>query len=334
MEDGVDLDALLPDGLGQLTRPFGTDPVDPALGALSLLRTQERVRSREPLRHPRASRTRSASPASPPGARRPTPCRCPGARRSTPRSCARMARRDRSRHALGRRAPGPGPRARRRARRPLGPRRGDHRRGPVPRRHRRHGLRPGPRVRGHRRDAQALRGLLGLARRPQPRARLDGPARARRRDPAAVRDGGPRGRRALGHARLHRHRRHPVGRRRASCSPGCCATRGASTGPSSPTTSASRSSRSCTAWPATGPRPPRRRSRRASTSSCRPSRRSASRSSRPSRPGTSTSRSSTAPCERVLRQKVELGLLDAGWDPVPEVLRDVPADCSPAGRDR
>ncbi|KRD36032.1 beta-glucosidase [Oerskovia sp. Root918] len=45
MEDGVDLDALLPDGLGQLTRPFGTNPVDPALGALSLLRTQERVRS-------------------------------------------------------------------------------------------------------------------------------------------------------------------------------------------------------------------------------------------------------------------------------------------------
>ncbi|MBD7998262.1 beta-xylosidase/alpha-l-arabinosidase [Oerskovia gallyi] len=45
MEDGVDLDAILPDGLGQLTRPFGTNPVDPALGALSLLRTQERVRS-------------------------------------------------------------------------------------------------------------------------------------------------------------------------------------------------------------------------------------------------------------------------------------------------
>ena len=32
----VDLDALLPNGLGQLTRPFGTAPVDPALGALSL----------------------------------------------------------------------------------------------------------------------------------------------------------------------------------------------------------------------------------------------------------------------------------------------------------
>ena len=34
---------LLPQGLGQLTRPFGTAPVDPALGALSLLRTQRRI---------------------------------------------------------------------------------------------------------------------------------------------------------------------------------------------------------------------------------------------------------------------------------------------------
>uniref|UniRef100_UPI0035CA655A glycoside hydrolase family 3 protein n=1 Tax=uncultured Amnibacterium sp. TaxID=1631851 RepID=UPI0035CA655A len=38
-----DLDALLPNGLGQLTRPFGTRPVDAAVGALSLQRTQERV---------------------------------------------------------------------------------------------------------------------------------------------------------------------------------------------------------------------------------------------------------------------------------------------------
>lgn len=45
MEEAVDLDALLPSGLGQLTRPFGTAPVDPALGALSLLRTQSRITS-------------------------------------------------------------------------------------------------------------------------------------------------------------------------------------------------------------------------------------------------------------------------------------------------
>ncbi|KUN88562.1 beta-glucosidase [Streptomyces bungoensis] len=43
MEEAVDLGALLPAGLGQLTRPFGTAPVDPALGALSLARTQARI---------------------------------------------------------------------------------------------------------------------------------------------------------------------------------------------------------------------------------------------------------------------------------------------------
>ena len=45
MYDDVDLDALLPQGLGQLTRPFGTAPVDAALGAVSLARAQERVSS-------------------------------------------------------------------------------------------------------------------------------------------------------------------------------------------------------------------------------------------------------------------------------------------------
>lgn len=43
LSDDVDLDRLLPSGLGQLTRPFGTAPVDAALGALSLARTQERI---------------------------------------------------------------------------------------------------------------------------------------------------------------------------------------------------------------------------------------------------------------------------------------------------
>ncbi len=45
---------------------------------------------------------------------------------------------------------------------------------------------------------------------------LDRAARARRRAAAAVRDGDPRERRALGHELLHRHRRRPVGRRRAA----------------------------------------------------------------------------------------------------------------------
>ena len=43
MKEPVPLEDLLPDGLGQLTRPFGTHPVDAAMGALSLMRTQERI---------------------------------------------------------------------------------------------------------------------------------------------------------------------------------------------------------------------------------------------------------------------------------------------------
>jgi beta-xylosidase len=43
MDPPPSLEELLPHGLGQLTRPFGTAPVDPALGALSLMRTQKRI---------------------------------------------------------------------------------------------------------------------------------------------------------------------------------------------------------------------------------------------------------------------------------------------------
>ncbi|TBN55575.1 glycosyl hydrolase [Glaciihabitans arcticus] len=43
MDDVIDLDALLPNGLGQLTRPFGSAPVNAGTGALSLLRTQARI---------------------------------------------------------------------------------------------------------------------------------------------------------------------------------------------------------------------------------------------------------------------------------------------------
>lgn len=43
MDDAIDLEELLPSGLGQLTRQFGTAPVDAASGALSLVRTQERI---------------------------------------------------------------------------------------------------------------------------------------------------------------------------------------------------------------------------------------------------------------------------------------------------
>ncbi|MEU3183091.1 glycoside hydrolase family 3 N-terminal domain-containing protein [Streptomyces sp. NPDC006923] len=43
MDRPPSLEELLPHGLGQLTRPFGTVPVDPALGAVSLARTQQRI---------------------------------------------------------------------------------------------------------------------------------------------------------------------------------------------------------------------------------------------------------------------------------------------------
>lgn len=43
LDDAIDLDEILPQGLGQLTRPFGSAPVDAGLGALSLLTTQRRI---------------------------------------------------------------------------------------------------------------------------------------------------------------------------------------------------------------------------------------------------------------------------------------------------
>ncbi len=43
MDDAIDLDALLEHGLGQLTRPFGTAPVDAGVAALSLATTQRRI---------------------------------------------------------------------------------------------------------------------------------------------------------------------------------------------------------------------------------------------------------------------------------------------------
>ncbi|TLS45858.1 glycosyl hydrolase [Streptomyces montanus] len=52
MSEDVDLTELLPHGLGQLTRPFGTAPVDPAKGAARLASLQERVRAANRFRLP------------------------------------------------------------------------------------------------------------------------------------------------------------------------------------------------------------------------------------------------------------------------------------------
>src|SRR5262245_13727670 len=43
MLDGRPWPALIRDGLGQLTRPFGTAPVDPVAGARSLATAQEQI---------------------------------------------------------------------------------------------------------------------------------------------------------------------------------------------------------------------------------------------------------------------------------------------------
>ncbi|GAA5027181.1 glycoside hydrolase family 3 N-terminal domain-containing protein [Streptomyces siamensis] len=52
LSEDIDLAELLPDGLGQLTRPFGTAPVDPAEGAARLASLQERIRSANRFRLP------------------------------------------------------------------------------------------------------------------------------------------------------------------------------------------------------------------------------------------------------------------------------------------
>jgi beta-xylosidase len=52
LSEDIDLTGLLPYGLGQLTRPFGTAPVDPAEGAARLASLQERIRSANRFRLP------------------------------------------------------------------------------------------------------------------------------------------------------------------------------------------------------------------------------------------------------------------------------------------
>ncbi|WP_329365296.1 glycoside hydrolase family 3 N-terminal domain-containing protein [Streptomyces sp. NBC_01483] len=52
LSEDIDLARLLPHGLGQLTRPFGTAPVDPAEGAARLASLQERIRSANRFRLP------------------------------------------------------------------------------------------------------------------------------------------------------------------------------------------------------------------------------------------------------------------------------------------
>lgn len=52
LTNGIDFDAVIRHGLGQLTRPFGSAPVDPAVGVLSLARAQRRIVEASRLRIP------------------------------------------------------------------------------------------------------------------------------------------------------------------------------------------------------------------------------------------------------------------------------------------
>ena len=123
----------------------------------------------------RRSPTRSAWPGSPPGA--PPPTRVPLAWGATfdPALIEQMAARDRPRHARGRRPPGPRAGARRGARRRWGRVEETIGEDPYLVGDARHRLRAGAGVRRDRRHAQALRRLLRLPRRPQPRAGRHGP---------------------------------------------------------------------------------------------------------------------------------------------------------------
>ncbi len=96
------LEQLIRHGLGQLTRPFGTAPVDPVVGARSLAALAGADRRGAAGSASRPWCTRSASPASPPGGPRSTRPRWAGAPPSTPTLVEEMAGRiGRSMRAAG-----------------------------------------------------------------------------------------------------------------------------------------------------------------------------------------------------------------------------------------
>ena len=113
---------------GHLTRVYGSVPVTAAEGAAELVRQQRDRARRLAARHPGA-RPRGV----PDRVHHLRRHRLPGGDRLgrdlRPRPRRADGRRDRARHGRARRAPGPVAGARRRARLPLGPGRGDHRRG-------------------------------------------------------------------------------------------------------------------------------------------------------------------------------------------------------------
>ena len=124
--------SVIADGLGQLTRPFGTAPVEPREGLRVLAERQRDVMAANrfgiPAQVHEEMPDRPGRLAGHDLSRR----RCAGPRPSTPSWSSGWGRRSRGTMRTPRRPPGPGPGARRRPRPALGPGRGDDRRGPVP----------------------------------------------------------------------------------------------------------------------------------------------------------------------------------------------------------
>ena len=180
MDDAIDFDELIRHGLGQLTRPFGTAPVDAAVGVLSLARTQCKIVASSRLGIPALAHEECLAGFTAWGATAyPVPLSW-GATFNPEVVEAMAARIGASMRSVGvHQGLAPVLDVTRDPR--WGPDRGDHRGGPLPGRHGGQRLHPGPPERRHHRHAEALRRLLGVQGRAQPRAGVDRTARVRRR---------------------------------------------------------------------------------------------------------------------------------------------------------
>ena len=212
-DDAVDWTSSSAHGLGQLTRPFGTAPVDPADGARALAAPAARDRRGQPLRHP-GPRARGVPDRLHDLAGHHLPDAAGLGRDLRPGAGRADGRADRRRHAAGRRPPGPRAGARRDPRPPLGARpRRPSARTPTS------SARSAPRTSAAcSRPASSPRSSTSPATPPpapaatSPRSSI-GPREFADVLPAPVRDGAARRRRPLGHALLRRHRRRAGGRR-------------------------------------------------------------------------------------------------------------------------
>ncbi len=124
LTDGVDFERVILNGLGQLTRPFGSAPVDPAVGVLSLARMQRRIVEASRLGIPALAHEECLAGFTAWGATAyPVPLSWGAS--FNPELIEEMANAHRHQHALGRHPPGARPGARRHPRPPLGSHGGD-----------------------------------------------------------------------------------------------------------------------------------------------------------------------------------------------------------------